>query len=494
MADITLPNLPVKSGTVDDAGYLHLSESAIDKKLTVAQFLTKISQQYSTDINSFLAAADKPAARAALLIARRASVNDAAYSILASDKIVAQTGTMSASRIFTLPEASTVEAGEEITVIDESGSVSSVNSIVIQRSSADTIDGLTQVAITQPYGVVKLVCNGVDSWQILQLQKVVNSSNENLVIDPQFSIWQEGTTFTTTSGVDTYGSVLFAGNSGTGGSPSLDINQQSFTLGQTDVPNNPKYYLELDVTSAASATAPYGAHKIEDVTKFENKDITVSFWAQGAAGFDIEVEPYQNFGTGGSPSTEVLVTSQTASLTTSWQLITKTFTLPSISGKTLGTDVNSDHLGVRFNMPVSATNTLRIANIKLEAGSVATGFNNVDVGQELDKSLDVFEKIGGLVANHRLSVGFCSSATQGVAIVRYERQKRRIPIVSFSGVTLFRVNTASANNISTNIIALSTSLISTAFNVTVASGLVANNACTIDTASTAGFITLDSRL
>jgi len=105
-------------------------------------------------------------ARTTLSIDRRVTVDNANYTILATDKVVAQIGTMSTARTFSLPAASTVEAGAEIIVIDESGSVDSTNKITVQRNGTDTIEGATSIEILQAYGILKLICNGDNSWKI----------------------------------------------------------------------------------------------------------------------------------------------------------------------------------------------------------------------------------------------------------------------------------------------------------------------------------------
>lgn len=171
MANITLDGLPAKTGAIDGAGILHLRESGVDKKMTVANFLIRISEEYSTDINTFLGAADKAAGRAALGIARRTAVSNANYTILVTDKVVAQTGTMSAARIFSLPAASTYPAGEELIVEDESGTVTATNKITVQRNGTDTIDGLTSIEINKSYGILKLISDGVDSWKIANITR-----------------------------------------------------------------------------------------------------------------------------------------------------------------------------------------------------------------------------------------------------------------------------------------------------------------------------------
>jgi hypothetical protein len=92
------------------------------------------------------------------------SVNNADYTIVATDKVVAQTGTLSAARTFTLPAANAVNAGQVIVVIDASGTVTSTNTITVQRAGSDTINGSTSTTITSLYGWRTLVSDGSSKW------------------------------------------------------------------------------------------------------------------------------------------------------------------------------------------------------------------------------------------------------------------------------------------------------------------------------------------
>jgi hypothetical protein len=178
MTNITVAGLPAKTGTIQDGAYLHLTESGVDTKVTIAQVKAKISSQYSSDINSFLSSTNKAAGRANLSIDRRVAVDNADYTILNTDKVVAQIGTMSAPRTFSLPAASTVQAGAEIIVIDESGSVNGTNKITVQRNGTDTIDGATSIDINTTYGALKLICDGANSWKVVINTSEVYSKGE----------------------------------------------------------------------------------------------------------------------------------------------------------------------------------------------------------------------------------------------------------------------------------------------------------------------------
>jgi hypothetical protein len=212
----------------------------------------------------------------------------------------------------------------------------------------------------------------------------------NKIINGNFDIWQRGTSQTSSG----YGSVdrWACSNSGS----TKTASRQAFTLGQTDVPNNPKYFMRHVVTSVADAgNFVTKATKIEGVETLAGSTATLSFWAKADASKNIAVEFGQSFGSGGSPSTLITgIESQLVALTTSWAKYTITLSVPSISGKTLGTDGN-DFLEVRFwfdagsNLNARAASlgqqsgTFDIAQVQIEEGSVATPFEHRPIGLEL---------------------------------------------------------------------------------------------------------------
>tara|TARA_B110000211_G_scaffold234725_1_gene305886 strand:+ start:2655 stop:3932 length:1278 start_codon:yes stop_codon:yes gene_type:complete len=253
-------------------------------------------------------------------------------------------------------------------------------------------------------GVTTFIQTLTDDATALAARDTLLIPNKNYTIDPNFEIWPEGTSSTNATGNDFYGSVLMGGNSGTGGTPSLTLSRQPFTLGQTDVPREPKYFLRGDLTVAASVNQPYLYHKIESVRTNANGSITATAYLKSGAAMSVDIDYVQNFGTTGSPSADVIVTSQSQALTTSWTKIIKTFTIPSLSGKTIGTDDN-DYLQLRVKYPLGATNTIDISSLKQEEGIVSTDMGIVDIGTELPKSQRYFE----------VNVGFGVALSSGIA-------------------------------------------------------------------------------
>ena len=216
----------------------------------------------------------------------------------------------------------------------------------------------------------KTSANGVTIDGVLIKDGSINANGtgrKNYIINGNFDIWQRGTSLTGQTG-DKYLSDrwVFSPSGAT-----FNYNQGTFTAGQTDVPNNPKFYADLTVTGADDNARI--EQRIEDVNTLAGETITISFWAKytsnAPTSFNIGIN--QNFGSGGSTAVNlVLASGQT--LTTSWQKFTVTGTVPSISGKTVG---SGSHLVIR---PVLNTNNetfdYQIAQVQVEKGSVATDF------------------------------------------------------------------------------------------------------------------------
>ena len=215
------------------------------------------------------------------------------------------------------------------------------------------------------------------------------SPNRNKIINGNFDVWQRGTSFSASGyGADRWRSFY------TGGTTTA-YTQQSFTLGQTDVPNNPRYYARLVVTSDSSADARASFNqKIEGVHTFAGQTVTVSFWAKADASKDLLVELLQYFGTGGSPSSFVIATPQKFAISSTWTKYTKTFSVPSITGKTLGTD-NNDYLDLAFWIDAGSdynsrtlslgnqSGTFEFSQIQIEQGSKATDFEMKPLGETI---------------------------------------------------------------------------------------------------------------
>jgi hypothetical protein len=96
----------------------------------------------------------------------RITVNTSPYYATNLDYIIAVTSTAVPMTVF-LPTASFMNEGSVIIIKDESG-LASVNNITIQRSSTDTIEGVTSKVINTNYGMLKLYKGSTGQWFVMQ--------------------------------------------------------------------------------------------------------------------------------------------------------------------------------------------------------------------------------------------------------------------------------------------------------------------------------------
>lgn len=214
------------------------------------------------------------------------------------------------------------------------------------------------------------------------------ATRKNLLINGNFDIWQRGT-----SGGFGYTCVdrwqLAADGGGT-----FTVSRQAFSLGQTDVPGEPTYFTRVNCSVAQTGgTYNVFTQRVEDVRVTAGRTVTVSLWAKGnAGGEDFQCNLVQYFGSGGSPSSSVFNTIiSSTSLTTSWQKFTGTVTMPSISGKTLGTNDNHsttlDILG-----PINTTHQFDVAQVQVEISDHATDFEYRTFDEELSMCQRYYRK------------------------------------------------------------------------------------------------------
>jgi hypothetical protein len=205
---------------------------------------------------------------------------------------------------------------------------------------------------------------------------------KNKLINGNFDIWQRGTSGTYTTGANTVADRWQYIDDGTLSTGTV-ITQQSFTLGQTDVPNDPTYFMQVAYTSV-NTPSNYVRTRIENVRTLSGEVATFSFWARVTSGtLACSAQLQQEFGSGGSPSAGVYgIGSTNYTFTTTWTQFTLTTTVPSISGKTLGTN-NNDGLNAAIVFPATGSATVQIAQCQLEAGSTATNFDIRPIGIEL---------------------------------------------------------------------------------------------------------------
>ena len=194
------------------------------------------------------------------------------------------------------------------------------------------------------------------------------AAGKNKIINGNFGVWQRGTSFTNPADGSYTADRYEIRQDGNG---TKIISQQTFTPGTAPVAGyeGQYFYRWNDSVAGTTQTFKVVSQKIENVQTFAGQTVTVSFWAKADASRSVSYYLMQLFGTGGSA--DVSTSSNTASLTTSWQRFTATISVPSIAGKTIGAGSN---LRLRFDLPLNVAQTIDIWGVQVEAGSTATPF------------------------------------------------------------------------------------------------------------------------
>lgn len=271
------------------------------------------------------------------------------------------------------------------------------------------------------------------------------AAGKNKIINGDFSINQRNFTSQTTLGYGNFDRWLLA----PGANGTSTVTPQTFTPGTAPVAGyESKNFVQIAVASQtlSSALTIYG-QRIEDVRTLANQTVSVSFWAKANTGTPkIAVEFEQNFGTGGSPSSAVTTYITNNTISTSWTRYTFTGTVPSISGKTIGTN-NDSFLalniwvsgGSDFNARTGSigiqNNTFQIWGVQVESGSTVTAFQTASgtIAGEIALAQRYYVRFGGSEVYEVVSeLGIATSTTQAYVEVSLPKMRARPTSVDYS--------------------------------------------------------------
>jgi hypothetical protein len=210
-----------------------------------------------------------------------------------------------------------------------------------------------------------------------------NWSNDNLLINGNFDIWQRGIS-------QNDGGIRSAdrwyrnfGNTPIG---MYTMSRQTFPTGQTDVPNNPPAFLRNEVIEGTAENQLGGiSYVIGDdlVRQLEGRTVVLSFWAKADKEKDMWVDIAHAYRD--EPMTIVTVEATTIPLTTSWKKYVVILKIPSAEGvPIIGI---RQRVNLRFNFQIGSesyviwkpgmklqSGIFDIAQVKLEFGDRATPF------------------------------------------------------------------------------------------------------------------------
>jgi hypothetical protein len=209
------------------------------------------------------------------------------------------------------------------------------------------------------------------------------AAGKNKIINGDFGINQRGFTSSTINAAYNFDRWLCGATDGTSTATA-----QVFAPGEVPLTGyNGKNFIRLQSTGQTAGNALTGLFQnIESVRTFAGKSVTVSFWAKASTGTpNIAVYNQQNFGSGGSPSATLNNPGNKFAITSSWVRYSTTLSIPSISGKTIGTTTDGSlnigiatSAGVDRNAYTSSLGiqsiTVDIWGVQVEEGVTASAF------------------------------------------------------------------------------------------------------------------------
>jgi hypothetical protein len=268
------------------------------------------------------------------------------------------------------------------------------------------------------------------------------AAGKNKIINGSMDWWQRGSSFLGSSS-------SFVGYTADRWYASLsEVTRQNFTLGELQPAEGYAYYLKtFNKTGTSSGGFDRVEYRVEDVRTLAAQTVTLSFYTRKPTAKNgiIGGSVLQVFGTGGSSSVFAAANFSIAYSGTSWVRHTTTFTMPSLAGKTIGTN---SFIGIEFygNMGGTPNYEFDLWGVQLEAGSAATPFQTVSgsIGGELALCQRYYYRSTGLDGSSAHNfVGVSQSATEVYGNFTIPVTLRAATTtLDFSGVRLVNYGTA----------------------------------------------------
>jgi hypothetical protein len=262
----------------------------------------------------------------------------------------------------------------------------------------------------------------------------VNPPSGNAIINGAFDFWQRGSSFSNPAQA-AYISDRWRQFSGSSGATRI-FTRETFTPGAAPLAGlESQSFLRVSQTVAGTGDTFNQIHQpVEDVRTFAGQTVTISFYAKAASAMTVTPNFEQLFGSGGSSTVSTFTSG--VSLTTSWQRFSRTVSIPSISGKTIG---EGSRLGVVFSLPNNSTFTFDIWGVQLEAGAVATPFrrNAPSIQAELAACQRYYIRNAHTSATPESNYGFFgtrSGAATTIGLIHLPVEMRAAPTIVLSGI------------------------------------------------------------
>ena len=297
--------------------------------------------------------------------------------------------------------------------------------------------------LDKPSGIAGEAMLRADSVQ--EQRNLIGAGRKNLIINGGMQVAQRGTTAAAyVSTNSTYMTVDRWAGWGSGGSYKIDHHVTA--VADLEQVNGRSNFLKFSINTGNDNCGV--RQMIEDVTSIpSNSPITLSFYAKGTVGRQVETLIQANYGSGGSAQDSLTNSDVLFTLSSEWTKYSVTVPYVNLSGKTIG---DGSNIRTQFKQGANDSSTsaweFDITGVQLELGSVATDFEHRSYGEELALCQRYYYKIDSAQNNanyQRFALVSCETATNAEALFVHPVTMRAVPSLEttvYSGFHIFSAN------------------------------------------------------
>lgn len=329
----------------------------------------------------------------------------------------------------TLTLPATPSEGDTVGVCDFYNKAAT-NTIAVARNSTNIEGSATDLVIdVNGAGFTLVYTDATRGWEIVsEIGGGQLDDPTNILINQDFSIWQENTTFTNPpSGTYTADGYYIVGFAGGGTLPTINVKENTSV---TDTAFEQS--CELEITNVGSAgTTRYWRfdQKIEDFEKYKGKTVTFSVRVKSSVAITLSGgDIFVHDGVGAD-------TTSVTSVTTSWVTYSVT--------RTLSTTASDLYVAFRLiggtSETISTTGSIYIQWMKLELGSANTPLIPRKTGEDLRLCQRYYQKsyAQGVFSGAVTQTGSQAVYTAGLtSSSRLMRSSTRLPVVMKAAPTV----------------------------------------------------------
>lgn len=283
------------------------------------------------------------------------------------------------------------------------------------------------------------IINGTGGYITGAIVDLADRDYEALMGMGSFNVWLEGTSFSSPANNSFVASLWRAQYDGTAGTFSVDQAGGPLSVGAFNG-------IRWNQTVAGSgSTYRQLEYRIEDATTYNNGKATLSFIASCEAGtVNVSASVRQFFGSGGSPSADVVVATKTFTVTTTPQRFDLTVDMPSTASKTFGSNFD-DCLKLSIGFPATGVFNVALQQVRFERGAIRSVFQATPLALQYTHIDRYLQFVPLSIVGRAVGAG-----EQTHTPIPFKSEMRRAPTITVDGAALSGAVTNVTGGVQTN--------------------------------------------